>query len=110
MLNALLIAIITVLAVIVAARLVYAFALLGVMVVSALVRGVIVPVFGALFWVIAQIVMLPVRIVAAVFRPFSLAPASGLVLGPLCSNASCRCSNPTQARYCRRCGASVAAF
>ena len=118
MLKGILIALISVLAVIVAVRLLYAVFLLLVLLVSALVNGVIVPLFrGIIFYIIVPIlqaigfvITLPFRIVGAVFAPCRLAPASSLVLGPVCGNNTCRCANPTEARFCRRCGSTIAAF
>ena len=118
MLKGILIAVISVLAVIVAVRLLYALVLLVVLLVSALVNGVIVPVIrGVIFYIIVPVlqavgfvITLPFRIIGAIFAPCRLAPASSLVLGPVCRNNTCRCGNPTEARFCRRCGATIAAF
>lgn len=116
MLKAVLIAIISVLAVVVAIRLAYAIILLSVMLISALLRGVVAPLLRGIwlfvvrpvFWTIGQIIALPFRLAAALLRPFTAGQVSSLVLGPVCRNGACRCANPTEARFCRRCGATVA--
>lgn len=110
MLKALLLAIIAVLAAIVAARLLYAVVLLAILLISALFNGVLIPVLRGVFWLVVQTISLPFRVLAAIFRPLRLAPASSVVLGAACVNTACRCANPAEARYCRRCGAAVAAF
>ena len=118
MLKAILLAVISVLAVIVAARLIYAIVLLLIMLVSAVMNGVVIPVFRGIFLgivlpilrAIGFVITLPFRVIGAVFAPCRLAPASSLVLGPVCANNTCRCANPTEARFCSRCGATIAAF
>lgn len=118
MLKGILIAVISVLAIIVAVRLVYALFLLVVMLVSALINGLVIPVIrGVIYYIIVPVlqaigfvITLPFRMAGAVFAPCRLAPASSLVLGPVCANTTCRCANPTEARFCRRCGTTIAVF
>lgn len=118
MLKAILLAVISVLAVIVAARLIYAIVLLLITLVSAVINGLVIPVIrGIVFFIIVPIlraigfvIALPFRAIGAVCAPCRLAPASSLILGPVCGNYTCRCANPTDARFCRRCGTTIAAF
>ena len=117
MLKGILLTVISVLAVIVAVRLLYAIFLLLVMLVSAMINGLVIPVIRGVFFVmlpvlqaIGFVITLPFRFLGAVFAPCRLAPASSLVLGPVCANSTCRCANPTEARFCRRCGATIAVF
>jgi hypothetical protein len=108
MLKALLLAIITVLAVIVAAKLLYALVILAVVLLSAILR-VIAFLVGGLFRVIGEVITLPFRILGMVLHPAAAGPVSGLTLGTLCRNDSCRCPNPGVARFCRQCGAILSA-
>lgn len=112
-----LLALITVLAVIVAVKAAYAILLLVGAVVSLVVRRGVVPllrgvhllVFRPVFWIVGHTIMLPFWLAGAILRPTpATVPVSGLTLGAVCRNGACRCANPTAARFCRQCGAMLA--
>ena len=114
MLKALLVTLIAVLTVVLAVKVVYAVVLLALVIVSAVLRGVVLPILTLAyvlvvrpaFWVVGETIALPFRLAGVVLHPVVPAgAASGLVLGPVCRNHGCRCANPTGARFCRRCGA-----
>ena len=116
MLEGLLIALITVLAVIVAVKVLYILMLLAAMIISGifrliglLLRGVYLLVLRPAFWIVSQIITLPVRLAGLILRPMLPAAASGVELGTACRNGACRCANPAAARFCRRCGVTIAA-
>jgi hypothetical protein len=107
MIKALLLAIITVLAVVVAVKLLYALVLLAIVLLSAVFRCVGF-VLRSVFWLIAELIAVPFRLTGMVLHPCcGGAPVSGLTLGTICRNAGCRCPNPGSARFCRQCGAAL---
>ena len=72
----------------------------GVIVVTTLVFGV---------WIVATVLRLIVRGITGFGRavlpgPANLPPLPSVTRGATCSNQQCRATNPTGARFCRRCG------
>jgi hypothetical protein len=116
MLEGLLIALITVLAVIVAVKVLYILVLLAAMLISGifrltglLFRGVYLFVLRPVFWIVSHVITLPFRLAGLILRPMLPAAASGVVLATACRNGACQCANPAAARFCRRCGVTIAA-
>ena len=72
----------------------------GVITLTALVFGV---------WVVATVLKLIIRGITGIGRavlpaPANLPPLPGVARGATCSNQQCRATNPSGARFCRRCG------
>ena len=116
MLEGLLLALIAIIALVLAVKVVYAIVLVAMMLVTSIVRGILYPIFAGVWnlivrpsaWLAGEILVLPFRVMGVMLRPVAPAGvASGLILGPICRNHGCRCANVAGARFCRRCGSAL---